>query len=144
MLTSLRTKILPLVEDACTKIASKDDAVPLGKTVKLESGSFIRVVLTKSQWATLRAQFTLPAVVDRAFAKEGRRVQINNPRCIDSKKNVWYMMWPAYRTCVAKFLDDSILLPFGTSREAFDTPNPTFHQQPNVWPFRDDAHPWAG
>ncbi|KAF1846122.1 uncharacterized protein K460DRAFT_406343 [Cucurbitaria berberidis CBS 394.84] len=144
MLSRVCEKILPLVEDVCTKIAAKAPHSPLGKTFKLDSGSSIRIVLTKEQWFKLRQYLFLPTGVTRTFAKEGRALQINNPRRIDYKQNHWYYKSPAFRTCIAKFLNDDILLPFGTSRQQFDTPNPTFHQRPDMWPFRDDAGPFYG
>ncbi|CAO2649727.1 Nn.00g010190.m01.CDS01 [Neocucurbitaria sp. VM-36] len=144
MISRVCEKILALIEDVCIKVATKLANVPLGKTFKLDAGSSVRIVLTKEQWFKLRGYFTIPPGVTREFAKAGRDLQINNPRRNDYKQNHWYYKWPTFRTCVAKFLDDGILLPFGSLREEFDTPNPTFHQRPGVWPFRDDAGPYFG
>ncbi|KAI8932556.1 hypothetical protein NX059_010732 [Plenodomus lindquistii] len=95
MLHRLQIKVLPLIRDVCSEISQKASTTTLAKTFRLDSGSSVRIVLMKTQWFKLQDYFIVPATVTREAAKS-----------------------------VSKFREDGILLPFGTSRAGFDTPNP--------------------
>jgi hypothetical protein len=69
---------------------------------------------------------------------------MNHLSRIDYKQKAAYSQWPAFRTCNEKFRQECILLPFATTRQDFNLPNPTMLQSLPEWPFRDDAEPHCG
>ncbi|KAF2800286.1 hypothetical protein K505DRAFT_382762 [Melanomma pulvis-pyrius CBS 109.77] len=144
ILAMLQEKILPLIDDVCTKIANKSDNVPLGKIWTLELGQSLRVVFTKAEWNRLKAFLTVPSDMSVNEVNIIRLTQMRNPTRTDYRQKAAYNQWPAFRTCNEKFRRECILLPFGTSRKEFTSPNPTFLQTLPEWPFRDDAEPHCG
>ncbi|KAF2875827.1 hypothetical protein BDV95DRAFT_485026 [Massariosphaeria phaeospora] len=149
MLTMLREKILPLIIHICTKIEHKAPNALQAKTLKHESGGSLRVVLSEEYWNVLCSYLQVDPHVTAADAKKLRNDEINNPKRTDMKHNGYYYQLPAFRMCMARFLDDGILLPYGTSRAGFDSPNPIYYQfyYPDghfIWPMRDDAEPHQG
>jgi hypothetical protein len=103
ILKSIAEKIVPLIEDVCTKIASKPDYVPLRKSFKLASGHSIHIVLTKPDWMRFKAYFTAPANLTPTAIEAVRTKAINDTAYRDPYQNAMYTFWPALRVCEEKF-----------------------------------------
>jgi len=144
ILETIQTKLLPMIEDVCNKVAKKPNNIPLGKTFKLEGGQSLRVVLTKPDWNRFKAYFTLHKGLTPKMAELFRRKAVYDPARRDYHHKGFYTYWPALRVCADKFRQDGILLPYGASRKDFVAWNPTFLQTPGVWPIRDDVDPHCG
>lgn len=121
----LNSSIRPLIEAICGKIAGKKPGTVLGKTWTFARGSF-RLVLSIEQWHLLLSYFDVPNGLSSTQAlqirsavtlADERRDYLDRARACKSGPLL------AHRICGQRFREDGILLPFGASREAFDTPN---------------------
>ncbi|KAL1982084.1 hypothetical protein VTN96DRAFT_1797 [Rasamsonia emersonii] len=142
MLSSLRAKLLPLIQDACSKVRDKRKDALLAKTWKCGSRS-LRLVLRKEQWDQLPAYLDVPAGLSTDQAQRVRRSTTLAPHREDYRHRDLYNKPPEWRVCIMKFREDGILLPFGACRREFCTPNPTFYQTTS-WPMKDSADPLDG
>lgn len=69
----LRGPVRQLVEDVCSKIASKTEDSIQAKTFRFGAQS-LRVVLTKEKWTTLLAYLAVPGGLDPERAQKIRRI----------------------------------------------------------------------
>jgi hypothetical protein len=123
VLQSLQVNILPLIEDVCAKIQSKPPSSLQAKTWTYDKRS-LRLVLRKEQWFRLQQLFKVPDGLSAALAQKIRKSVTLAPERRDYLDRALYTQVPAWRVCTMKFREDGILLPFGSSRREFDTPNP--------------------
>ena len=123
MLRSLRDKILPLVQEVINKIQAKPARFLLSKKWTYGTRS-LRLVLTKEQWDYLPLYFEIPNGLSAAHAQLIRASTTLAPERKDYLERALFSQPPAWRVCTMKFRKDGILLPFGSSRQEFDTPNP--------------------
>lgn len=123
VLSSLETKVLPLIKDVCNKTRDKPDHTLLGKTWQLGTCE-LRVVFTKRQWGRLLHHLQVPFGLDGTKALAVRKTTTSAPTRIDYVDRSWCCQPPLWRVARQKFREDGILLPFGASRADFDTPNP--------------------
>lgn len=123
MLRSLQENVLPLVQEVCKKIQAKPAQSLLSKTWIYGSRS-LRLVLTKEQWDSLLLYFEVPDGLSAAQAQAIRALTTLAPERKDYVDRALFTQPPAQRVCTMKFRKDGILLPFGSSRKEFDTPNP--------------------
>ncbi|KAL2815217.1 hypothetical protein BDW59DRAFT_166890 [Aspergillus cavernicola] len=63
---------------------------------------------------------------------------------IDHQDWIMNCLSPSHRVARNKFLEDGLLLPFGSPRDEFCIPNPGFFFAPDEWPIDDDADPLKG
>jgi hypothetical protein len=119
----LQLHILPQVDDVCTKIQSKPPSSLQAKTWTYDNRS-LRLVLRKEQWFRLKTMFGLPEGLSSSKAQKVRRSVTLAPERKDYVDRALYAQPPAWRVCKMKFREDGILLPFGSSRREFNTPNP--------------------
>ena len=123
VLHSLQAHILPLIGDVCTKIRSKPLYSLQAKTWTYGNRS-LRLVLRTEQWFRLRHFFYVPEGLSAALAQTIRKSVTLASERRDYVERALYNQPPAWRVCTMKFREDGILLPFGSSRRDFDTPNP--------------------
>ena len=123
MLLSLRDNILPLIQEVCDKIQSKPAQSLLSKKWTYEARS-LRLVLTKAQWDHLLLYFVVPDGLSAAQAQVIRASITLAPERKDFLERAQCTQPPAWRVCMMRFRKDGILLPFGSSRQELDTPNP--------------------
>ncbi|KAL1966678.1 hypothetical protein VTN77DRAFT_3875 [Rasamsonia byssochlamydoides] len=123
ILSSLRAKVLPQIQEVCSKIRDKKSDALLAKTWKCGSRS-LRLVLQKEQWDQLPAYLDVPAGLSTAQAQRIRRATTLAPQREDYLHRALYTKPPEWRVCIMKFREDGILLPFGACRRDFCTPNP--------------------
>ena len=124
MLDMIREKVLPLISEVCRKIENGDcSARIISKTWTFGSAT-VRAVLAREHWKTLLLYFELPPSFSAARARDCRLSVTMNPSRTDYLERHLYNQIPAIRVCKMGFRKDGILLPFGASRMAFDTPNP--------------------
>ena len=119
----LRDTVFPLIDDICNKISNKASTALLGKTWVFDKRR-VRMVLTKSQWLTLREHTKVPSGLDAGKAKDIRDATTSAPERIDYVERHLFAQKPATRLCMHKFREDGLLLPFGHPRDEFNTPNP--------------------
>ncbi|KAF2470499.1 uncharacterized protein BDR25DRAFT_325695 [Lindgomyces ingoldianus] len=135
--------LLPYIDDVCTKVKDKDASSLLGKTFKIR-GRSLRLVLKKGEWFRLCGFFKIPAGLRAIDAQSVRQRTMMAPERVDYVDRALYRQSPAIRMGMYRFRVDGVLLPFGASRKDFDTPNPTFYQDQNIWPMKDSADPLSG
>lgn len=123
MLQSLRTTILPLIQDVCEKIVDKPLNSLQSKTWKNGKCS-MRLVLAKSAWDRLPSYFQVPDGLSMTHALELMKATTLAPQRIDNLHRALYEKPRYWRLCKQKFRSDGLLLPFGYSGKEFDTPNP--------------------
>lgn len=78
----------------------------------------------KEQWDRLLSYFEVPDGLLMAQAQVIRTSTTLAAERKDYLDRALYTQPLAWRVCTMKFRKDGILLPFGTSRGEFDTPNP--------------------
>lgn len=123
MIRSLRDNILPLIQEVRTKIQMKPDKSLLSKTWTFGAQS-LRLVLTKERWDRLPSYFEVPEGLSTAQAQVIRTSTTLAPEREDYVHRALYAQPPAQRVCTMKFREEGVLLPFGSYRGEFDTPNP--------------------
>ncbi|KAH7085694.1 hypothetical protein BKA63DRAFT_575003 [Paraphoma chrysanthemicola] len=143
MLEALQSTILPMIEDVCEKIKHKDsDDTLQAKTFKIKDRS-LRVVLKKEEWTELAKCLQVPSGLTFEQASDMRRGVTLAPGRVDYHDRARLEWSPAVRQGEMHFRSTGILLPYGCSLDAYDTPNPTFYPG-NTWPMSDSATPKDG
>ncbi|KAI1941378.1 hypothetical protein LOZ66_001894 [Ophidiomyces ophidiicola] len=142
MLGVLHTEILPLVEAVAKKVKNKAAKTLLAKTWTYGQSS-LRLDLVREQWLQLPAFFKVPAKLSVEEASRLRSQITMAPSREDYAHRALCMQPPSWRLSKVIFRTDGILLPFGSPREEFDTPNPTFFQS-GGWPMSDSSDPLGG
>lgn len=123
MLKLLHDNILPLINDVCTKVKLRQSFSLQAKTWKYGNSS-LRLIFEKEKWLRLQKYLNVDERFSAASAQKVRQSVMLAPSRRDYLDRALYTQPPARRVCTMKFREDGILLPFGSSREAFDTPNP--------------------
>lgn len=123
-LTFLQTRLKPMIQEVCDKIAKKPRTTLLGKTWSFGSRGALRVVLTKEKWDALLGFLVVPAGLSQAKAHELRKKIVNAPERRDYVDRRLLTRPPNCRLGTAKFRSDGLLLPFGHPRAAHSVPNP--------------------
>jgi hypothetical protein len=123
MLEALQTHILPLVADVCKKIGNKPAGSLQAKTFTF-GGRTLRLVLRKEEWSRLAGYFKVPSGIDAKAANDLRRRVTLAPERLDYRERAMIQWSPALRQVDRKFREEGVLLPYGCSTAAFDTPNP--------------------
>ena len=123
MLRVLQDNLLPPIQEVCNKIQTKPAKCFFSKTWTYGMRS-LRLVLTKEQWKSLPAYLIVP---DGLSALQAQAIRTSTTLASERKDYVereLFVQPPVWRVCKMKFRKDGILLPFGSSRKGFDTPNP--------------------
>lgn len=125
MLSQLQSKVKPLIEEVCQRIANREPGVLLGKTWHFKSGSTLRLVLKKEEWARILTFIDIPEHFTPSRAREARHSIVLAPERKDYRDR-WYFKDATLSMRIAKerFREDGLLLPFGHPRNGFDYPNP--------------------
>lgn len=120
----LQTKLKPMIQEVCNKIATKSRSTLLGKSWSFGSQGHLRVVLTKEKWDALLGFLDVPASLSQEKAYELRRKIVKAPERLDYVDRRLLTRPPNCRVGTAKFRSDGLLLPFGHPRAAYSVPNP--------------------
>ena len=123
MISSVQENILPMIQEVCRKIQTKPAKTLLSKKWTYDTRS-LRLVLTKEQWESLLLYFEIPDGLSADQAQVVRALTTLAPERKDYVDRAMYNQPPGWRVCKMKFRKEGILLPFGSSRDEFDTPNP--------------------
>ena len=123
LLHTLRAGVLPLIQDVCEKIQSKQAQSLLSKTWTV-GGRSLRLVLSRRQWDRLPSYFEVPASLSAAQAQAVRAATVLAPERRDYLDRALLIKPLTWRVCAMKFCKDGLLLPFGWSQKEFRTPNP--------------------
>ncbi|KAI9670015.1 MAG: hypothetical protein M1831_007051 [Alyxoria varia] len=79
-----------------------------------------------------------------AWMKDHVETAPRDTQTMDRVDRRYVLFSPQWRTCLHKFREDGVLLPFASDRSKFDTPNPSFFQKNDpVWPIFQHLEPWA-
>lgn len=162
LLSLLRERIMPLVQAMCSKTTSWAPSGLYSETWSLESRS-LTLTLTNQAWTHLLTYFEVPNGLSTAAAKALRTETTLSLQRSDYIERDFCRLPPGQRVAMLRFREDGILLPFGASREIYDTPNPlvnsfaipctcnidddnarTFFRTKESWPMKDDADPLSG
>jgi hypothetical protein len=122
-LNLLHAKVLPLIQEVCAKVQDKSPDSLQSKTWTNGTRS-LRVVLQKRLWARLPAYLQVPDGLSANQAQSIMRSTTLAPERTDYLERALYSRPPSSRVCTVKFREDGLLLPFGSHRDEFDTPNP--------------------
>lgn len=120
---AVQRDILPFIKDVCNKIQSKPADSLQSKTWTFGTRS-LRLVLQKKNWDLLPSFFRIPHGFTAEIALATRKETMMAPHRIDYLYRAQYHRPAAWRVSFLKFREDGMLLPFGTPRELFNTPNP--------------------
>lgn len=123
MLRSLQERLLPSIREVCAKIQEKPETSLLSKTWACGSRS-LRLVLQKAIWDHLPSYLQVSEGMSTAQARYVMTSSTLAPERRDYVERAFYTRPPPWRVCITKFRQDGILLPFGSPRREFDTPNP--------------------
>lgn len=75
-------------------------------------------------WDRLPSYFKVPEGLTGMRAREVMVATTFAPERRDFIDRSFYTKPPYWRVCIKKFREDGVLIPFGSSRDEFDTPNP--------------------
>ena len=123
MVDALESRILVLIEDVCSKIRNKPSGSLQAKTFAFKS-STLRVVLKKEEWFELAKYLTVPKTLTLEKSQNICHRTTLAPERIDYRERAMLLWSGALRVVDSRFRNEGILLPYGCSRDAFDTPNP--------------------
>jgi hypothetical protein len=123
MLAILQEKLLPYIGEVCEKIKDKKPLSIQAKTFTFGNKS-LRLLLEQKQWYALKNFFNVPSTFTAEEAQQVRRKIMLAPSRVDYLHRALNNQRPNMRMAMLKFRQDGILLPYGCSRQEFDTPNP--------------------
>jgi hypothetical protein len=109
--------------EVCEKIKGKPSTSLQAKTFSFGKRS-LRLVLKKHQWDELKDYFNVPQGLTQEDAQAIRRRVMLAPERVDYLHRALCNQPSPIRVATVTFREDGILLPYGASREKFDTPNP--------------------
>ncbi|KAI2731486.1 hypothetical protein CBS147309_2403 [Penicillium roqueforti] len=140
IITAVRKKLLPKIEKVCSEAAQKRSQ-PFFKCVWRKNKASLHVELARDEWEGLKGYLQVPADFSATEAACNRRDVMFADNRKDEFQRTLYAQPRYWRVSTMKFRDDGIMLPFGCSRKAFDTPNPMFFHTSRNWPMPDSADP---
>ncbi|CAF3612824.1 unnamed protein product [Fusarium graminearum] len=140
----INQKVRPLLKEVCDKIKGQPPNTYLGKTWVFGHQRSLRLVLEKSSWEGLLALIDVPKGLTADKANIIRTAVTLADSRVDYRDRAYLFFPPAHRVARHRFREDGLLLPFGTCRTEFRLPNPTFFQNKDNWPMRDNSDPLSG
>lgn len=129
VLAALRAKILPLIHEVCVP-ADYEPYVPVYEMVCKKNKASLCIELPREEWHRLRKYLEVPPRLSATTAAENRHEVTLALSRKDEIHRFLYTQPRYWRVSSVKFRADGILLPFGCSREEFDTPNPLVSPTP--------------
>ncbi|KAM0438690.1 hypothetical protein ACHAPT_001446 [Fusarium lateritium] len=138
----LYAEVRPMLEEVCISLEDEPLEHVHSKTFAF-GPSRLNIVLPKKSWLALLNYLKLPVDLTAERAREARTAVTLPDEHKDYKEQSYLALSPSQRLCAERFRSDGILLPFGASRKAFDTPNPTLFHGAH-WPYKDDIEPIHG
>ena len=123
MLDTLKETLSPMIQDVCAKIASRSLATLQRKTWSNGSRSLC-LALRKAAWNNLLSFLNVPDSLTVAAARDLRTAVTLAEERKDYLDRAIFRQPPAKRVAMMRFREDGLLLPFGSPRAAYDTPNP--------------------
>lgn len=141
MLQILRSKVLPLLEAVSNKIKDKTPETLVSKKWTFGTSS-LRLVLQKHYWDVLLQYFENRDYIPLDDARRARTATTLAPDAKDYIERQLYTCKAMTRRGLMKFRADGLLLPFGSSIQEFDTPNPLLYRQHYTWPIQDQEQIW--
>jgi hypothetical protein len=124
MVEALQKTILPRIDQVYSKIKDKTSNFAQGETYKVGNKSTLRILLSKEDWLRLKEALTGPEGLTASMGGQVRQATTLNPARADALNFELFLRRPARRAAWRTFCEDGVLLPFGSSRASFDTPNP--------------------
>ncbi|EAS27817.3 uncharacterized protein CIMG_09021 [Coccidioides immitis RS] len=142
ILEAVQEKLLPLVDHVCRKIRKRPNNE--FSMIWRRGQCSLRLVLQKGKWFRLRQFFKVPDNMSVQNAMGIRQDTTMAIHKLDSAQRVYYSNPPFWRVSKLKFREDGIVLPFGSCRAKFNTPNPTLFFESKGWLLPDVADPLEG
>jgi hypothetical protein len=139
-LNILQERIRPLNESFCEKIKDKATGGLLGKSWTFRQRS-LRLVLEKSEWDRLLLSTNIPEGLTEEQANEVRTAITLAESRKDYRDRSLLVQTPSHRIAKHRFLEDGLLLPFGTPRYDFPRTKPvsTRRQIAGKWRLESDS-----
>lgn len=123
LLLCLRENLLPLLEDVRSKIRAKPFNGLFSRTWIFGSRT-LQLVLRRDQWVSLPSYLDVPKGLSASKAHQVRMASTMAPERKDYLERALCAQLPGWRVSKMDFRMNGILLPFGSSKKLFDTPNP--------------------
>lgn len=125
VLSSLQTRVKPLIMEVCQKICHKSPETISGKTWEFPAGQSFRLVLKTKYWLQLVEFLDTSDDLTSERASKFRMAVTLAPDRADYRDR-WYFKdaSPFMRVAKQRFREDGLLLPFGHPRTVFCVPNP--------------------
>ncbi|KAK4237717.1 hypothetical protein C8A03DRAFT_44438 [Achaetomium macrosporum] len=124
----LQQRIHPLIKSVCEKTKGKPPSS----------------LLAKSSWDRLLSFTDVPAGLTVERAQRIRTAVTLAESRKDYRDRHLLFQSSSHRIAKKRFWEDGLLLPFGSRRNDFQGPNPTFFQDTDAWPMYDNADPLNG
>jgi hypothetical protein len=124
MVDALQKTILPRIDQVYSKIKDKTSNFAQGETYKVGNKSTLRILLSKEDWLRLKEALTVPEGLTASMGRQVRQATTLNPARADALNFELFLRRPGGMAAWRTFCEDGVLLPFGSSRASFDTPNP--------------------
>ncbi|KAF3070952.1 hypothetical protein GL218_00779 [Daldinia childiae] len=128
-LSELRSRVKPLINEACERTVDKQPDIFVGKEWVFKSGSSLLLVLKKEDWARVLEFLDVPEDLTLEKSRKIRQAITLAPEREDYRDR-WYFKdaSPSMRVAKQRYREDGLLLAFGHPRIGFDYPNPTLFQ----------------
>lgn len=125
VLARVNTRVGPLIEDVCHRIARTAANSLQEQTWRFASGNSLRLILRKEEWFCLPDYLHVPEGLTQEEASKIRTATTLAPERADYRDR-WCFKdeSPFVRVAKQRFRDDGLLLPFGHPRLGFSVPNP--------------------
>ncbi|KAJ5540228.1 hypothetical protein N7513_008560 [Penicillium frequentans] len=136
----LETRIRPLIRDVCDKVRNKPPEKHFSRNWEFGDRS-LRVILTPPQWNHVLRFLEKPVGLNAERVRQIHTATTLAHSRRDYRDRYMTFLSPSQRLCFYKFREDGLLLPFGYPRHEFTEPNPTFFQDTDTWPMKDNADP---
>ncbi|RDW81293.1 uncharacterized protein DSM5745_04850 [Aspergillus mulundensis] len=143
----LHHKLRPMVQAACSEIKNNpyydEPRSTFARTWGIGKYS-LKLWLNKPSWNSLLSRLDVPLGLTAERAQQMRTASLVNPAAVDYFERFMCLQPPSHRVASKKFQYDGLLLPFGSSRQEFQVPNPTLFGQDHMWLPSYSADPLNG
>lgn len=123
LLVRLHKKLLPLLHGVRSEVHAEPSNSLFSKTWTFSTRT-LRLILQRDQWVRLPSYLDIPEGLSASKAQQIRMATTMAPEREDYREQEQYAQLPEWRVSKMDFRRSGVLLPFGSSKKLFDTPNP--------------------
>lgn len=125
LVASIQSKVGGLISLVCTEMNNKAAAIVHPEIWTFGPGRKVRLRIQRQRWLQLLQVVQAPKQMSFDEAIKIRSATVLAPERQDYRDRWYYKdATPSMRLAKQRYREDGLLLPFGHSRDEFDTPNP--------------------